>query len=495
MLRLKLCGSSVILSNSGTFRLSKNHANSISKQLLTGLLIPLCSLLLISTIVAYTLAAWFAGDAHDQNLLNSAHNVAARLTEDKRGLVAELPKNVQAVLRHNDSDKFFYQVLGTDNVRLAGDAILPMPIGPLETEIPRFRNAVVNGMPVRMARITVELRGKLNRTVIVQVATTLNSRTELINKIFLSIVIPQLVLGVLSVLAVWFGVANGLMPLRALSNDIQSRSQVDLTRIDGTDTPIEVQPIINALNNLFGRLEAHIDAQQRFVANAAHQLRTPVAGLKAYIEYGRRVNNGKMKEVLDQLDNGVDRISELVAGLLVLARAANLQAHNFEPLDLNFVASEVSSELMREAANKQIELSFHPSHEKAPVTGDPSDLREMITNLVENAIRYTPVGGKVDVSLDAGPPVILSVKDNGPGIPANERERVFERFYRVLGTKVNGSGLGLAIVSEIAQAHKATVELTEGADGCGTLARVTFTAVPTETYAATPTKAMAPTIE
>ncbi len=459
---------------SGTLLTDRQALPSISKQLLRGLLIPLCTLLVVSTLIAYNLAAWFAGDANDQELLNGAHNVAARLTENKKGLVAELPKNVQAVLRHNDRDKFFYQVLSTENVRLAGDAILPMPTSPTDTEIPRFRGGVVNGMQVRMARIRVPVQGKHGQTVIVQVARTLNARSELINKIFLSIVIPQLVLGGLSLAAVWFGVKVGLRPLRQLSQDIQRRSQVDLTSIDGRNAPLEILPMVNALNSLFARLDAHIDAQQRFVANAAHQLRTPVAGLKAYIEYGRRVKPGKLPEVFDQLDAGADRISDLVAGLLILARSENGRAHQQERLDLNFIASEVTAALMRDAATKQVELNFVPSASNADVQGDKSELREMITNLVENAIRYTPADGKVEVVLDSGPPVVIHVRDNGPGIPSVERDRVFERFYRVLGTRVNGSGLGLAIVSEIAKSHNATIELSDPLQGTGTLVRVTF---------------------
>lgn len=449
---------------------------SIRRQLLKGLLVPLCTLFVFSTLIAYNLAAGFASDAYDQELLNAAHAVAARLIEDDEGdgLVAELPKAVQAVLRHNNQDTFFYQVLDTDMKRLAGDAVLPMPASSTESDVPRFRLAQVNGVHMRIARIRVPLHGKKDEIVVVQVARTLNARNSLIHKIFLSIVIPQLVLGVLSVCAVWLGVNRGLQPLRQLGEDIQKRSQIDLTPINYEVTPAEIIPITCALNSLFSRIDSYISTQHRFVANAAHQLRTPVAGLKAYIEYGRRAQNGKVRDVLDQLDAGADRISELVAGLLVLARASDGQAHLREPVDLNDVSSEVTSMMIRQAANKQIDLDFHPSAARTIVIGDRVELREMISNLVDNAIRYTPEGGHVSVSLADGPPTVLTVRDNGPGIPLAERERVFERFYRVLGTKVNGSGLGLAIVSEIAQMHSASVEVAEPEGGCGTLIKVTF---------------------
>jgi two-component system, OmpR family, sensor histidine kinase TctE len=439
-----------------------------------GLLIPLCSMVTISTLVAYNLAAWFANEANDRELLNAAHAVAARLSEDSRGIVADLPKAVQAVLRHNDMDKFFYQVLNDEQVRLAGDAVLPMPVTSTHSDAPRFRYAKVNGEEVRMARIRVPLHGLNNRIVIVQVARTLHARHELIHKIFLSIVIPQIMLIGLSLVTVWLNIRSGLKPLRTLSQDIQKRSQHDLTPIDQSTAPAEVVPLIVALNTLLSRLDSHISAQQRFISNAAHQLRTPVAGLKAYIEYGRRVNNGKIKDVLEQLDQGTDRISEMVSRLLVLARARE-QGQKI-PVELNSATSQVTAMLMPEAASRNIHLEFEPAPDKTIVSGDQNELQDMITNLVVNGIRYTPEGGRVVVRVEHGPPAQITVEDNGPGIPPEERTRVFERFYRLLGTRVPGSGLGLSIVAEIAERHNAVVELEEPAGGKGTIARISFPA-------------------
>lgn len=461
-------------------------SDSIRRQLLRGLLIPLCTLFLFSTVVAYSLAAWFANDAYDHELVSAAHAVAARLTVDDENIVAELPPAVQAVLRHNDEDNCYYQVLSLNGKRLAGDAFLPMVSSDTTGDVdsvpgvdrPVLRYSQVNGGRVRIARIKVPLTTPDHQIVVVQVARTLNARQTLIDKIFLSIVVPQLVLVVLSVLAVWLSVRHGLSPLYQLSEDIQKRSQVDLAPISNDQAPEEIIPIINALNELLARLDAHIAAQQRFVANAAHQLRTPVAGLKAYIEYGRRAQNGKINEVLDHLDAGTDRMSELVAGLLVLARATDCQAHEQQMVDLNDVSSEVTSTLIGQAASKQIELSFQPSAKRTYVKGDKRELREMVSNLVDNAIRYTQQGGQVHVSLSVGPPAVLTVSDNGPGIPIAERERVFERFYRVLGTRVHGTGLGLAIVSEIAQTHHARVELCDPERGRGTVVRITFASAP-----------------
>lgn len=451
-----------------------NNTQSISRKLLRVLLVPLCVMFVLTGFVAYNLAAWFANDSYDKELLNSAHAVAARLTEDHNGIVADLPLAVQAVLRHNDRDEFFYQVLSTEKVRLAGDAILPTPRLDVNTDVPAFRNSVVNGHDVRIARIRMPLRQDPKKLVVVQVARTLNARNELIHKIFLSIVVPQIILGLLSVAAVNYGVKDGLRPLIELCKEIQQRSQSDLTPIKNEDTPKEVVPIVEAINSLFGRIDEHMEEQKRFVANAAHQLRTPVAGLRAYIEYGRRIANGGFTEVLNQIDAGTDRIAELVGGLLILARASERRVQPHDLVELNDLSSEVTSDLIRQAANKKIELFFHPSSNRSMVIGDKAELREMLSNVVNNAVSYTPDGGVVNVTVKSGPPPVVTVQDTGPGIPAQERKRVFERFYRVLGTKVNGTGLGLAIVQEIANSHKATVELLDPGETKGTLVRITF---------------------
>ena len=461
------------------------NTTSIGSKLLSVLLIRLSILFVLTALIAYNLAAWFANDSYDKELLNAAHAVAARLTKDRENLVAELPSAVQEVLRHNDRDQFFYQVLNTNKERLAGDAILPIPEGDIDTERPSFRDSVVNSHKVRIARIRVPLHQAPSQLVVVQVARTLNARNELIHCIFLSIVIPQIILGFLSVYCVRCGIKDGLKPLTQLSEDVQRRSQSDLTAIDMRDRPSEMVPFIDAINSLFARLESHIDEQQRFVSNAAHQLRTPVAGLRAYIEYGRRIANGNkgFSDLLVQLDSGTDRIAEMVGGLLVLARTSERRSKQLDYIDLNDLASEVTAELFRQAANKKIELFFLPSSRPSLIFGDRGELHEMLSNVVSNAVMYSPEGGVVNVTVKAGPPPVVVIQDNGPGIPLKERQRVFERFYRVLGTRVNGTGLGLAIVREIAKSHNATVELLDPPGTKGTLVRITFPNVQTEKQA------------
>lgn len=455
-----------------------NSSISISAKLMRSLLFPLILIFVLTAFIAYNLAAWFASDSYDKELLSAAHAVAARLSKDQNGIVAELPTAVQAILKHNDRDEFFYQVLSTSGVRVAGDAALPMPINNINTDKPSFRSAVFNSQNVRIARIRVPLHQDASQLVVVQVARTQNARNDLVRCIFLSIVIPQIIMGVACAACIKVGVDDSLRPMIELSDQIKKRTQWDLNSIDSSLSPKEMVPFIEAINSLFVRIDNHIEEQRRFVSNAAHQLRTPVAGLRAHMEYGRRVSKGndKFSEVLNQLEIGTDRIAELVGGLLVLARAAERHIKQFENIELNDISSEVTSELMRQAANKRIELFFQPSLRQSLVVGDKVEIREMLSNIITNAITYSDQGGIVNVTVKAGPPPVIYVRDNGPGIPVRERERVFERFYRVLGTKVNGTGLGLAIVLEIARNHNATVELLEPQGSKGTLVKVTFPA-------------------
>ncbi len=214
---------------------------------------------------------------------------------------------------------------------------------------------------------------------------------------------------------------------------------------------MEAQSLVSAINDLLRRLRADLEAQQRFVANAAHQLQTPLAGIQTYVELVKREQStADSRNLLGHIDRGIDRISHLIRQLLVLAKSEPRDEFAFGEVDLNSVASEASLELIARALEKGIEIAFEGTIDPAIVHGDAGNLKELITNLLENAILYTEGSGIVSVKIEEKNGVQLTVEDNGRGIPEEERTKVFERFYRVLGTHVEGSGLGLAIVKEIA---------------------------------------------
>ena len=459
---------------------------SIRSQLLCWLILPLGILSFATTAIAYYLAVGFANDAYDRELLNSADSVAARLRSNGKLVWADLPPAAQAVLRYKTKDKFYYQITQLDGRRISGD-VLPEPLHNLQSRKPFFRYFDVNSEKLRAVRIRVDVPNYDQKTVLVQAAQTLSSRHQLTTQILLSIVIPQVILILLSALAVWIGVARGLLPLKSLELALGTRSRVDLTPVNEIEAPHEVLPLLKAINDLLARLRQDIELQQRFVANAAHQLRTPLAGLKTYIYAAKRLpSDMRMNAVLDQIDAGTDRMTRLANQLLSLARAEpNNRTSRFERIDLNLLISPVTANFVSKALHKNIDLSFSGSEAPAFVNASPSDITELTTNLIENAILYSQEGGQIIVGIDNLDKVILSVKDDGPGIPSDEQEKVFERFYRILGSEAPGSGLGLAIVKEIAVAHNADIALSCGPSGNGTLVKVLFPpalAQPTKTY-------------
>jgi two-component system sensor histidine kinase TctE len=262
-----------------------------------------------------------------------------------------------------------------------------------------------------------------------------------------------------------------------LQQALSNRSQFELSPVVDGSYPSEMRPVVAALNDLLVRLRDDVEAQRRFASNAAHQLRTPIAGIKTYLALLNRVQSkSDEKKVLIELGQGMDKLDRLVSSLLVLSRVEQTSCNMVTriPLDLNDVARDVSRIFEAQAVEKDIELAFAPSPEAAMILGDPIVLQELVSNLVENAVQYTPVGGRVKIGVSNNGTIDLAIEDTGPGIPAAERERVFERFYRVLGTGVEGNGLGLAIVKEVAQMHEAVVRLDSGADNRGTKVTVEF---------------------
>jgi two-component system sensor histidine kinase TctE len=291
-------------------------------------------------------------------------------------------------------------------------------------------------------------------------------------------VLPQAILILLAGFAVWYGVGRGLAPLSTLRREIESRSHRDLSALPEEQAPQEVQPLIHAMNDLLARLGAAMSAQQRFIADAAHQLRTPIAGLKTQTELAlRQVQLDDVQTTLRQLQTATEQSTRLVNQLLSLARAepGAKPEHASEKLDLVRLAREATTEWVPRALARNIDLGYDGVDSAGWIEGDSFLVREMLGNLLDNAIRYTQNGGQVTVRVaTGGSDVALTVEDNGPGIAEADRERVFERFYRVLGSGADGCGLGLAIVREIAMSHRAEVTLAPGAGGQGTVVRVVF---------------------
>lgn len=449
---------------------------SIRKQLLTLFMPFLLVLWIASAVISYYLISSFAQEAFDRDLINSADSVVARVRRQSDGAIAvDLPPAAQAILKRDKSDKIYYRVLSERGEVLSGDVNLPEPLKKHELEKPTLRTVTVLGVDIVMVEIETDVDGE---KAIVQVGETTNVRKRFMENMLWSIAGPQFLMIALGLSSVWYGVAKLLEPLRSLQRQLRSRTPSDLSSLSDQGVPEEVFPLVNAINRLLERLREEIKAHQRFIANAAHQLRTPLAGLKTYSSIGIEMSEPEdMKHVIREVDQGIDRATRMVTQLLALARADGNEQTNFSSksqIDLNFVVSDVTAELIEHAVRKDLELVYESASEPAIVCGEQTGLRHLVVNLVENAIAYTPAGGTVSVRVRTAPGVTLSVMDSGAGIPAEERDKVFERFYRVVGTKGDGSGLGLSIVKEVANAHNARISIADGPNHKGTSVVVDF---------------------
>jgi two-component system sensor histidine kinase TctE len=297
--------------------------------------------------------------------------------------------------------------------------------------------------------------------VLVQVAETLDKRSQLANDIIKGVILPQFVILPLAILLVWFGLSRGLAPLHALQAHIRARRPDDLSPLEARRAPPEIEPLVTSFNDLLTRLEQNMELQKRFIADAAHQMKTPLAGLRTQAELALRQDaSAEVHRSLEQIATSSEHAARLVTQLLALARAENrMSGQIFAPVDVTEVARNAVRDWVQAALAKQMDLGYEAPDEAAEpveVDGNPVMLREMLSNLIDNAIRYTPPGGRITVRVRHDPAarlVHLEVEDTGLGIPLAERSRVIERFYRILGREGDGSGLGLAIVREIATMH------------------------------------------
>jgi len=301
-------------------------------------------------------------------------------------------------------------------------------------------------------------------------------RNELVYDILGTTLWPiVLALPLLAVL-IWSGVNTGLRPLRRMVGEIGLRTPTALEPIAMRDVPEEIQPLAQALNGLMGRVGAALESERRFTANAAHELRTPLAALRAQVQVAQRAAADQERQnALEQLVRGVDRATRLVEQMLELARLdPESAARNYEQVRLADVVSEVVAALANRAIERHIDLGVTES-DHAMVAGDHALLGVLVRNLVDNAIHHSQEGARVDVAIDSSPEAVtLCVTDSGPGIPPAERSRVLERFYRMADTRVSGSGLGLSIVQRIADLHGATLALEDAPQPPGLRVRVRF---------------------
>jgi len=457
----------------------KPEKKTLRHQLLISLLAPIVLVTLVSAVVTYYYAFNFATLAYDYSLFDSALDISRQIRITEGEMRIDLPRAAIDMLESDKHDLIYYMVNDSKGVLVSGHQGLPLPSEKAPPGKPIYYDGIYRGSPVRIAALYSLVAGASNQDpILILVGETLNKRHTLANEILLSLLLPELLLIGLVGGIVWYGVERGLRPLAVLQKEIGSRSHRDLSPLPEQNAPGEVRSLIRAMNDLLARLSGALSAQQRFIADAAHQLRTPLAGLKTQTELALRQNElGDVRHTLTQLNTATGQTTHLVNQLLSLARAEPGVDHAqaLQPLSLDDLARDTTTEWVPRALARNIDLGFDGPAGAALIEGDALLIREMLGNLLDNAIRYTQRGGQVTVRVTTEPgQVLLAVEDNGPGIPPAERERVFERFHRVLGTGAEGCGLGLAIVREIAQSHNADTRLGAGANGRGTLVTIAF---------------------
>jgi two-component system sensor histidine kinase TctE len=448
---------------------------SLRAQLAFWILTPLLVVWAINAWLSYQTAVESANRAYDRTLLGSVLAIAERISVVDGEIVVDLPYSSLEMLESNLQSRVYYRVSQAGGRHLTGYEDLRRPAAKLELGKPMFYDSEYLGEPVRVAAMTKRLYDtSVKDPVLIQVAETGELRDSMSWKIVSDSAVKELLLILLAAALMWGALNRGLRPLYKLRNEMSKRSRTDLSRMDAGRVPTELQPLIDAINDHTAQVARVTSAQKQFVADAAHQLKTPLSVLRAQADFASKQDDvAQINEVLDDMRANTERVSHLVDQLLALNRA-EAAAPVLSEIDLQDFARATTFEWLPLALGKSIDLGFE-GEGPVRIKGQPVLLHELLANLLDNAIRFTPRGGHITVRVAVRDGrALLSVQDDGPGIPEEERARVFDRFYQIPGRDSPGCGLGLAITREIATLHQAAVSLRAPAEGGGTVFEVEF---------------------
>jgi two-component system, OmpR family, sensor histidine kinase TctE len=461
-------------------KLFKREQRSLFGEILDWMLTPLLLLWPISLVLTWLVAQGIAGKPFDRALEYNVNALAQLVMVNQHHVQFNLPLPARELLRADDADTVYYQVLGPTGVYLSGERDLPWPsdeekIAPGQVAL---RDDEYRGTGVRVAYMWVPLNLPDNKLALVQVAETLDKRSVLAAEIIKGVMLPQFVTLPVAVLLVWLALVQAIKPLNQLEERIRARKPDDLSPLDTQAVPMEVAPLVASVNDLLARLTESMATQKRFLADAAHQLKTPLAGLRMQADLAQRdgTSTEELKQSMQQIVRSSIRATHTVNQLLALARAeGNVSAMNRQRCDLAELTLEVVQDCVPLAMDKHIDLGLEGAQPGTPgvaLDGNPTLLKELIRNLVINAINYTPSSvespGVITARVLADPfgrVLVLQVEDSGPGIAATERELVFQPFYRALDVEADGSGLGLPIAQEIARQHQASITVEDTRPG------------------------------
>lgn len=468
------------------------HRTSLRRTLL---LILLPSMLLVAAgevWLTWRTAVDAANAAYDRSLLGAVKAIDANISTASGGIGVELPYQMLEFFELRASGEVYFRVVTDDRLVDIGNTDLELPAVPLKSRQPRFDDETYNGERVRIATYARPLDRPVGgaqtpQRVIIQVAEAVQSRAEFTRRLVLQAVGRDVLLIGVGALLLALLVTWALNPLRRLSTQVLARSPADLTPIAMDTVPRDVTPLVEAINLHVERNRDLVEQRRRFVDDASHQLRTPLATLATQVAYVQRESDPeRVREALaaikSQLDDTVHRTNQMLA--LGRADAARL---DLAPIELNALAEAVTREYWPESRERGIDLGFEPDGGPVWVSAHDGLLREALRNLLANALTYSGDGGEVTVrvALRDGA-ATLTVVDNGPGIPADERARAGERFFRASNVTASGSGLGLAIVRSVAQRLGGQLLVASGPDGRGSAIGIEMPELPRQTSEGTP---------
>jgi two-component system sensor histidine kinase TctE len=448
---------------------------SLQRHLLLWLLLPQLVLWLAAAFVTYNVAERYANKAIDASLSTSTRALARQVKPIGNGLFIDFPRAAQDIIEADPDDRVYYMVSTPPGQFIMGNMQLPPPPAIADPRLgePYFYNGSMADkshrgaapINVRVAALYLSYGedGKAQR-MLVQLARSRASREQLAKQILIDTALPLSALMVLMSMIVWAGIRAGLAPLSRMRALVEDRAPNDLAPIELEAAPQEVRALAKAINSLLAEVQESVSAQKRFISDAAHQLRTPLAGLKSQTELAmNETHEPALRARLQRVNESATRSAHLVNQLLTLARAEPESAteHGRSKVDLRKLAADLSAEMVPRALATGIDLGLDGGDDAPPlfVLGHAFLLREALTNLIDNALRYAGRGSVVTVRLRTqGQHAVLEVEDNGPGVPEPDRERIFQRFVRATH-EGNGCGLGLAIVKEIVGRHGGSIML------------------------------------
>ncbi len=462
---------------------------SLRGQFLRWLLIPLMVLVAVNAFSVYRNALDAADLAYDRSLLSTARALAERVSIVEGKVVVNVPYVALDSFETDTLGRLYYKVTGVNGEFISGFEDLPnlpknVPRSDIYPALVHFFHADYQGQAVRIAALHQPVYDDRMRGIaLIEVAETVDARRGLSRTILIDTLIRQAALILAVALLVWVALRFVLHPLMQLKSDVEAREPTDLSDFDANQVHKEIRPLVNAMNGYMARLQNLINGQKRFIADASHQLRTPLTVLKTQAELALRENDPEaMRQIVQSIAATTDATVHLANRMLTLARIGHGAAEDeMRDLSLRDLVQQVCLELALPAVKKQLDLSLDAEQE-VRITGHALLLHEMISNLLDNAIRYTPEHGSIAISLTinhpdllpgsgASPTALLVIEDSGPGIAASDREKVFEPFYRAVSASASnpsGSGLGLSIVRDIVELHYGEIRLSDADHRAGT---------------------------